>query len=419
MMTSLGGGGRLLGLLLTLTAHGWNSQAVADGMRKAPKIVYHDAVEYFHSKQISNAGTSLLIGTLPKDKFEDSNTELQCVMHNSNVDNYYKEEYHLKVFETKRDYQQITEKNEIKYKDYFFTITKESWSCHKRGDTNDGIMMIINEYIGIREIFEIKYYDGIEVTIAYTAKGDRTAKVREIRFFKMGNTAEALRFEGTLYYQDEGQSFYKMPNYRDELIHNRQLEKKTIELDGKQVELTKEVIFQDAGKLNETVVHVGEGQVFRIGSPWTKVFGNSSFVSACTPEQGLNPFPFEFRPQVYDLQTFTDPEPREAHKAIVKIDAHLTDEYFTQYFISVREEVWNCIPFKGSNFLRIVNEVVGRIPVQKIHYYDGITEAHKLFLEENNKELGKKSIRFTEVKYVDPVTKEILKYGELPWIYSH
>ncbi|RZF47795.1 hypothetical protein LSTR_LSTR006059 [Laodelphax striatellus] len=386
---------RVSALFLLYTTYGWNSVGVvsgADNWNKLEETITKH--RYVHSKQISENGDSLIIGFKPKETEPDKlPEELFCTRHTSK--HFYKDEYNLNVSTRARDYFLIDKDiTNVDYSKYFFFIFKEAWSCTKKDETSIGIMMIVNELIGIKEIFEVKYYDGVEVSTEYLPDGTRTARVKETKFIKVDNPFVAIRFEGKLNYV-RGHSHYNIPGFARTKFET-QVEK--FEND-----MIKEVKFtlSDTNTKSTIISESGQGKTLRIGSPWKKVFGNETFLSACFLQQGLNPFPYEFRTTVYDLLATSD--------SSQKISALLTEKFFNEYFIPIRQEVWTCTPMEGQIFLRIVNEVVGRKEVKEVQSVDGITAIHSIDIglsEEN----GPKTVRFREVKFLNPVTKEVLKY---------
>ncbi|RZF40786.1 hypothetical protein LSTR_LSTR009271 [Laodelphax striatellus] len=253
----------------------------------------------------------------------------------TNGDRDYKSEHMIRIFNrTSRSYQVVDGegRSSVDHSEYFVYVTKEAWSCHPEGDTSKGFMRTVSEMVGFREIFEIKYYDGIEVTNTYNYEGKTSAKVREIRYSKPEAPTKALRYDGSLVF----------PNS------------------------------DDNNKLDYSI-------------------------AGCFREEGINPLPFEFRPACAVKEEFKRIATK-SEEEFIRV-SQITKQDLAKFFVPILEEVWNC------KTIEVVHEMVGRRPIRRIDSYEGVNNIISI---KNNED--KLTVRFREVKYLDPITKEMLRY---------
>ncbi|RZF42802.1 hypothetical protein LSTR_LSTR017014 [Laodelphax striatellus] len=139
------------------------------------------------------------------------------------------------------------------------------------------------------------------------------------------------------------------------------------------------------------------GSHIRVGQAWQQEVGDKTHLVDC-----------EFLDDAY----------LDAYKPVVYYYENPPE---VAYGLLIFKQVWNCTtsksmknpPLSPINFYKIVSIMRGVRPVNTIFYFDGID----VFLDTTaaQSRRGKAPIwtaSFLEIKYIDPKTKKVLRYGE-------
>ncbi|XP_039279174.1 uncharacterized protein LOC120350348 [Nilaparvata lugens] len=232
--------------------------------------------------------------------------------------------------------------------------------------------------MSIKEIYEVKYYYGVEISLVNYGY-ERSVKVSEIKYVEeKGNRLDVLKLYGNVSVILEA----------DEMIPQAipNLSELYMSQPGNPYTPTKDVKFRAKDKAINSIRISEEGRTLRIGSSWEKHEQlSNSFVHQCRIELGISP-PL-FKPECFQLHSFENSR---------NISAKISDRDFPKLFTIVKRRVWICYSAKLIPvFYRVLNEVIGRVPIKEVAYEDGIIALSSINIRDG------KSVRYTEVNYFD------------------
>ncbi|RZF40784.1 hypothetical protein LSTR_LSTR009269 [Laodelphax striatellus] len=361
---------------------------------------------YYNNRQISHAGPTLYVGTWGEIVHNtNQSTVVECTK--SPLSNYNNTDYETDVAVYTNPDKLFP--NKTIFHSYFSFTRKEVWNCTNESE-NITFVRIVNEMVGKKEIFELKYVDGITVSTKTFLDTARTAKIREIKYYDRLNS-RAVTYHGKV-------------NLMSNALNNAP----TYNL--KSVILTKQRTDKENGYFTEVLSHWGKSELcfpsFNKGPSLDKI-GNSgaikvihdvsspppsTFTSAhhnfpndgitpvtCKSLQGSNPFPAEFRPKLALNIT----------KWKTSLLVPLSHKEVLEHFTIINEQVWLCNTDENKKFYRIRSEAISAKEVGQITYSDGIIELHVINLDSISN-ITKQGIKFTEVKYKSFEEKRAIIY---------
>ncbi|RZF46319.1 hypothetical protein LSTR_LSTR010174 [Laodelphax striatellus] len=136
------------------------------------------------------------IGSFPQFTLPDtdSNTEMKCKLSSSRTD--YRDVYATRAY---FDDEAGTTKalNSSQFADYFVFRKKELWSCYI---DSVGLIRVVNEIIGRKEIFKVIFPDGVEVFTRSLRPRQRTVIFREIKYLDLFGIP--VRYDGWFKFAD-------------------------------------------------------------------------------------------------------------------------------------------------------------------------------------------------------------------------
>ncbi|XP_039294110.1 uncharacterized protein LOC120353629 [Nilaparvata lugens] len=311
------------------------------------------------TKRTGKSGDSLIIGSYLPPLHDGYLTREYYECDLANREDKYKKEYEPEIFKRTSDSYEMTgaeEKQPQVLSENFIRIKMEIWTCFKKEHmrTHTLIYFIRNEFISFKEIRDIKYVSGVEVSLIDYSSDERRVKVVETKFF--------YRKDHTL----TSNTFAKASalNFKLHLkVHDRQ---RTYPKPG----LAFEVKYPNEGN---SLIHDIEssGPYLRLGPSATPNTGD--ITAQCEPLQGMNPA--LRRPEVFKV--FESSNQKSAPNEDQSIYARLSDKEFDDLFIITKRKFWKCTPTtttsngktstsEHNSFHRVMHEVVGRKPIKKV-----------------------------------------------------
>ncbi|RZF49268.1 hypothetical protein LSTR_LSTR002889 [Laodelphax striatellus] len=392
-----------LGLLLLLVTIERNYAAVAESATESiNEVTYELKTGDLHSRQISEEGDSLIIGTQPCEELGSPTSQVTCTKH-SNIHDY-KDIHRTQVYNrTSHAYKMLeTESDPIKIddKEYFIYIRKELWSC-KSPNQQLAFSRVVNHLLGIKEIRGIKYHDGIEVsTKHYLGNGARkTAKIIEVKYFIRNSTGDyPVRYVGKLKKQTTIGGDY-IADWISTLRKNSDAHSGRDFISELMMGINEELIV-DEKQRSATGIKLILKYAYRKTS--SESFGTTESKAVCVQDQGIHPLPKQYRLDFVQVVTHHDKD----------FEAEIFPEHKSEYFIPVLQEIWLCEMIDKGNkklFIRVVNEAIALKEVRNVTVHEGVTDLYAIKMHNN-----KQTIRFREVRYFDAITyAEILYRGKV------
>ncbi|RZF40785.1 hypothetical protein LSTR_LSTR009270 [Laodelphax striatellus] len=158
---------------------------------------------------------------------------------------------------------------------------------------------------------------------------------------------------------------------------------------------SKEIVYElDTPTLYRTEVDSERGVILEVGSRYEGVFGTADDTVLC--ERDMRHL---FNSQ-YTTKIVSNHKGSTDDSMKVEMDA----KTFLEFFVLLRQEVWNCRKNTYQKFLRVVNFLVALKPISKIYHPDGVTIGTQVFPD------GTQSKQIKEVKYINKDSLKVLRY---------
>ncbi|RZF39877.1 hypothetical protein LSTR_LSTR008482 [Laodelphax striatellus] len=343
---------------------------------------------------------SLIIGTKVENTLNKLNIQIpnECTRLNGGL---YIKEYETKVLKRSRRSFGLTADERTTAVDiskYFMFVSKDVWSCRKtdkREIETTSYYEIENELISINDIYEIKYYDGVTVSVVNYFGSEKRVKLKEKKCLveqTLGTETSytAVRCNSvTAYYSESGKI---IPNTHNVILRT----KRQSQPSGHYLHRIAEEWRHTDTVLNQGRGQKAEGRSLRIGNDPLKMI-NTQIRYKCIPEPGIDPS--LFAPECYQ-KTFIDTE------TATPIYARITQKDFVELFTIVERKVYFCKAERSNDnpVYSVKQTLIGKGNIKEVEFGQGITELYSIRIENG------KSIRYTEVKYFDASTRKPVEY---------
>ncbi|XP_039275840.1 uncharacterized protein LOC111054806 isoform X2 [Nilaparvata lugens] len=346
---------------------------------------YELAIGELHTKQISENGWIMKIGSQPLTMMGDESSLVKCTLHENIHD--YKEEHRTEIHiytigsNGQAEYEKVT--NE--FGDFFVHIKKDLWSCSHSTDTKLRFSRVVNRLFGVKEIQDVKYHDAIEVTTKHYLGIQKTAEIMEVKYIFTNETHSfPVRYLGEL--QEEIGNSNTGERVVD-TVGSTSLIEDNQAVPG-EAESKRELHTEHSG--NKWISNDGISLIVRYNYPNSSNLGDESSTAKCVEEQGIHPFPDQY---ALSFALRVQKHGKTFNAEILKEERH-------EYFIPINQEIWMCRidEEQGEIFFRVVNEVLGRKAVKNVTYHQGVNSLYKIQLGE------KVTIRLKEIRYFDGLT---------------
>ncbi|RZF43271.1 hypothetical protein LSTR_LSTR001532 [Laodelphax striatellus] len=360
-----------------------------------------------HSKQTGYNGDSLVIGAAPVFSIEEIKSQNQvskpinpeykngaakpqadpsykCMKLSEK--HRYKDTYGTMVMNRSTRSYQLTAtetRSPVTFSEYFVYISKELFTCTEPENKLPQALKIVNQLMSVKEIFEIKYYDGVEVSSINHLGDDRRVKIIETKYVFTNSTGEyTMSYDGLSEETSDEIGVYHIPDF----ISEHTLYGKKITKERKWGTETTFGDFKEWSTLIDSpeTIHISDsGNSLKLGYNRIKV--RKLYEGAFTPE-------------CYQ---------QIGRKTNGILYAEVGDRDFSKIFTFVKREVWLCTAnahegnVKVESFLRVVTEMIGRTRVKTLAYENGLTSLYSISIP------GGVSIRFSTLGYFEPNTREL------------
>ncbi|XP_039296661.1 uncharacterized protein LOC111046349 [Nilaparvata lugens] len=343
----------------------------------------------YQSKQTGSRGDRLLIGSLyPVRSFHDvmptiaffgirctpgGNQDYFKLGIHKIPDEYYEDDYGMGI-------SKIAETKKVKLSDYFLTVYRRAWLCKPEGrpDLTDEFVSINTVIISIKDIYNIRYEEGVDVFLQ-KFDVDRVKVVERLCVAKdVVNNTYSFPFKclDDWRYEQETEEISHIPDLAVEILKNspRPVDD----------ELEEDVPVQENSTSisdNGPSIRI-EPSPSTIDKPNKKYVCQNSFVNTEL-----------FLPKCY--QKF------DGHHALIP------QEEFGKRFMIIDREVQICESGENDRIFRISHTVIGRTNISNIEYGNGIIELYAIKLPD-----GGRSIRYTEVRnFYAKTRKPVMDYN--------
>ncbi|RZF39853.1 hypothetical protein LSTR_LSTR000501 [Laodelphax striatellus] len=292
----------------------------------------------------------------------------------------YKETYGITVKQQSAgSHKELHQSVAVNILDYFVYSKKEVRSC-RREDEETSFFRVMNEVISIKEIYEIKYFDGIEIALVNYGY-ERGVKVTEIKYLqKEGDELILLGLSDSVKLDEDA----KVPPVIPNLLRLHKSEPVNPYVP------TKDVRFRTE---NVAVAISNKGKTLRIGASWKKRHNHpeDKTVYECIDQEDTF-YSTEFKIKMIEDGVFHTLKP-------ILNDKNNKFEYLSQ-------KSWKCFD-NQSIIIRVVNKlkVYGR--VHEVETFDGVEIKEKPQID------GFKSVVITEKKYVDHLNRALIFEGNI------
>ncbi|XP_039291559.1 uncharacterized protein LOC111052006 isoform X2 [Nilaparvata lugens] len=320
-----------------------------------------------HTKRISFEGYGLVIGSFTEHTLGKVNDYFKCTALSEKT--LYNGNHDLEVLKwSNRNRFEQSPKERLNVAEHFVVIRQEVWNCRDYNRKLADIQRVVNEVISTSNVSEVKYYDGVLVErVNYESIDKYSAKVKDVKYIT--NNGKKWRFEGSLcLVEDENSATFGIPNFQA----NIRDERKGKPIDNS-IELSK------------------SGETLKIGYSMDNY--DEFFIKIrCTLTSEGSQYSPLFTTNLYYVEESNRETP---------IKTRISDKEFSKFFTIIKREVYSCTTqdiYSGimvRNYLRIVNEGIGMVPIKKLYY-------KKLNLDMKYiKVPGGISVRFKDVMYFD------------------
>nr|WJX09114.1 putative salivary protein [Nilaparvata lugens] len=309
----------------------------------------------YMTKRTGKSGDSLIIGSYSPPLDDDYLTTSHYVCELANENGLYNEKIEPEIYKRTSDSYEMTgaeEKQEQDLSENFIRIKMEIWKCRtaKIRRTHDFFYFIRNEFISFKEIRDIKYVAGVEVSLIDYSSDERRVKVVETKYYyRKDHTvhsdvhvkASALNFELQLQVRDR-QTTYPRPGFAFE-VKSPDVSRRKSDVSRRKSDVSRREsdVSRRESDVSRQSVRSQESSGFlflRLGPSATP---NTDIITAeCEPIQGMNPA--LRRPEVFKV--FNSSKQGSAPNEDQNIYARLSDKEFDDHFIITKRKFWKCRP---------------------------------------------------------------------------
>ncbi|RZF45517.1 hypothetical protein LSTR_LSTR005719 [Laodelphax striatellus] len=285
-------------------------------------------------------------------------------------------------------------RQKIPMTDYFILVTRGVWRCTVREKKLPSFLRVVNELVSVKEISELRFYDGVEVSVLRYVGYKVNARVMEIKYVSeetaRGKAAgTALKIDGCLRII-KGSSFVPYTPNLNEVVYSRVAEVRQLSSYDRYSKSV--IVMYDTPEIQFRIpaaksLHSSKGRSLLIGSPATVQYDQSAarldWIFKCFPYYHTTPYSRTFRTDVQE------------HVVDKHVYAIINDDEFSNIFVIAHRKLHVCY-YKTESFIRVEQDVIGRVPLKQLEY-----QPSTIVQLSSVKVSGGTSVVFKEIKYID------------------
>ncbi|RZF48609.1 hypothetical protein LSTR_LSTR011240 [Laodelphax striatellus] len=284
-------------------------------------------------------------------------------------------------------------KQPLTVSDYFIHIKKEVWQCVDRNKKLPSFQRVVNEIVTrpTKEVLEVKYYDGVEVSAMNYEQDKYYTQVKEIKYIlEKQNVWSSIKVEGSMCLLKSTDESFGIPNFLKR-IHKIKA--------GKNLNAIELKAYSNKNGNSPPLLQISDiGKSFFIGNSENLEKNENNAYNYCHLTSDASQF--------LPMFTTTVRQPVHIGPNNEKIFVKISKEEAANYFTLIKREFFLCGPveislismsrFKDERWIVIKNELIGRIPIKDLIIHSGVIDLVSISMPG-----GDVTVRFQEILFFE------------------